>query len=159
MLCFDLTCFALMWFVTVSLCEPGATKSECMPCISGACNTVILQIENDLEPPKIEFLSSKIECKQSEKTVDVMVRRSGYEFCKVACDWSTDKGDFGTIEIPEQVDHVNISVPLSQEPNLEEPVEMLELTLANPKSQEVTPKLGNNKCFVKITNDVCKFCK
>ena len=37
--------------MAISLCDPGASISQCKPII-GSNNTVIIQIENDVAPPK-----------------------------------------------------------------------------------------------------------
>ena len=84
------------------------------------------------------------------------VSRLGYQFCEVKCDWLSDKGHSGHLTIPEQKDHGIISIQISQEPNINNPLEVMEIQLANPQSKLTNPVIGTDKCFVKIVNDISK---
>ena len=144
--------------MAITLCEPGALIPECRPII-GPNNTVIIQITNDVAPPKIEFPLTQLTFTQSNRVLEVSVRRVGYQLCEVECDWNTNMGHTGHIRIPDQEDHAVFDILIPQEPNVNNPVEMMEIHLTNPQSNQTSPVLGADKCFVKIINDICKFFK
>lgn len=91
--------------LAITLCDPGASIPECKP-IVGPNNTVILQIENDLAPPKVEFPLTQLDVNQSSKKFDVTVRRVGYLHCDVTCDWFTDSNHKGKVHKYDKLETV-----------------------------------------------------
>ena len=113
---------------------------------------------NNADPyRKLEFPLTQLNFSQSSKTLVINVRRLGYLFCSVEVDWFTDKGHKGHLAIPDQIDQAEILIELAQEPRVDSPIEVMEVHLSNPTAENVTPVLGSDKCFVKITNDICEY--